>query len=470
MNQSENNGIKVPHTLVIIFSIIVIIAILTYIIPGGKYDRQEKNGRTEVVSDSFRYTENVHQGISSILLAPFRGFVDAAAIIAFVILVGGAFGVIQKTGAIDSMIKSIASAHSRSSALRVMMIPLLMTVFALAGSIFGMSEEVIPFILIFIPLALALGYDSIVGTAIPFLGAGAGFAGAFINPFTIGIAQGIAELPPMSGMGYRIFSWVIITTTAIIFVSLYARKVKKNPQISPTFEIDEEKRKHFSSSDLENHSMHRHHALVLIFFGLALVLLVVGVLKFKWYIPEIAALFFGAALVCGIAGNLSANEIAESFVTGTKDMMSAVLVIAFARGILIVATDGQIIDTILYSLSQQITRFHPIFAGQAMFVVQTLINFFIPSGSGQAALTMPIMAPLSDLLGVTRQTAVLAFQFGDGFSNMIIPTSGVTMAVLGMGKIPWDRWAKWLLPLEILFFIIGLLLLIPPILMKWGPF
>ncbi len=470
MIQPENKAIKVPHTLVIIFSIIVIVAILTYIIPGGKYDRQEKNGRTVVVNDSFRYTENVHQGIGSILLAPFRGFVGAAEIIAFVILVGGAFGVIQKTGAIDSMIKSIASAHSRSSVLRIAMIPLLMTVFALAGSIFGMSEEVIPFILIFIPLALALGYDSIVGTAIPFLGAGAGFAGAFINPFTIGIAQGIAELPPMSGIGYRIFCWVIITGTAIIFVSLYARKIKKNPQISPTFDIDEEKRKHFSAIDLENHSMHRHHALVLIFFGLALVLLVVGVLKFKWYIPEIAALFFGAALVCGIAGNLSANEIAESFVSGTKDMMTAVLVIAFARGILIVATDGQIIDTILYSLSQQITRFHPIFAGQAMFVVQTLINFFIPSGSGQAALTMPIMAPLSDLLGVTRQTAVLAFQFGDGFSNMIIPTSGVTMAVLGMGKIPWDRWAKWLLPLEILFLIIGLLLLIPPILMKWGPF
>lgn len=470
MRKIQNKGIRVPHTLVIIFSIIIIMALMTYVIPGGKYERTTKDGRTVVINGSFRYTESVHQGITSVLLAPFRGFVDAAAIIAFVILVGGAFGVIQKTGAIDNMIKSIAAAHARSRALQVLTIPLLMTVFSLAGSIFGMSEEVIPFILIFIPLALALGYDSVVGTAIPFIGAGAGFAGAFINPFTIGIAQGIAELPPMSGIGYRVICWLIITSTAIIFIMLYAQKVKKNPEISPTYEIDEEKRKHFREIDLENHSMHRHHALVLIFFGLALVLLVVGVLKFKWYIPEIAALFFGAAIICGVSGNLSANEIAESFVNGTKDMMTAVLVIAFARGILIVASDGQIIDTMLYSLSRQITRFHPVFAGQAMLVVQTLINFFIPSGSGQAALTMPIMAPLSDLLGVTRQTAVLAFQFGDGFTNMIIPTSGVTMAVLGMGKIPWDRWAKWLLPLEIIFFIVGMLLLIPPILIKWGPF
>ncbi|NOZ63012.1 MAG: YfcC family protein, partial [Calditrichaeota bacterium] len=409
MTQQKNRAISLPHTLVIIFSIIVIIAVLTYVIPGGKYDRQNKDGRTVVIGDSFRFTENVPQGIGALLLAPFRGFVDAAAIIAFVILVGGAFGVIQKTGAIDSMIKSITAAHSRSALLRKMMIPLLMIVFALGGSIFGMSEEVIPFILIFIPLALALGYDSIVGTAIPFLGAGAGFAGAFINPFTIGIAQGIAELPPISGIFYRIFCWIIITATAIFFVSRYAAKVKTNPQISPTFDLDEEKRKHFSEVDPGNHSLDRHHAFVLILFAAALVLLVVGVLQFKWYIPEIAALFFGAAIVCGIAGKLSPNAIAESFVNGTKDMMTAVLVIAFARGILIIASDGQIIDTILYSLSRQITRFHPIFAGQAMFLVQTLINFFIPSGSGQAALTMPVMAPLSDLLGVTRQTAVLAF-------------------------------------------------------------
>lgn len=469
--KNKNPKIKLPHTLVIIFSIIVLMAIFTYIIPGGEYDRTEKEGRTVVVHDSFHRVENKPQGVDGILLAPYRGFLGAAEIIAFVIIVGGAFSVIQRTGAINAIIRSVAAAHSKSRLLRNLLIPILMIIFSLGGATFGMSEEVIPFILIFIPLALTLGYDSVVGTAIPFIGAGAGFAGAFINPFTIGIAQGIGELPPFSGIFYRLMCWVIITSAGIFFVMRYAAKIKRQPELSPTFDLDEEKRRESAlGEDLDDHSLDKMHLNVMIVFGIAMILLVVGVLKFKWYIPEIAALFLGTALVAGIFGRLRANEIAESFVSGTKDMMSAVLIIAFARGILIVATDGQIIDTILNALSMQITKFHPVFAGQAMFVVQTCINFFIPSGSGQAALTMPIMAPLSDLIGVTRQTAVLAFQMGDGFSNMIIPTSGVTMAVLGLGKIPWDRWARWILPLEILFFIIGLLLLVPPVLFKWGPF
>ncbi|HDP99443.1 MAG TPA: putative basic amino acid antiporter YfcC [bacterium] len=461
---------QLPHTLVIIFSIVVIIALLTHFIPGGSYDRIEKDGRTIVIGDSFHYVKSQPQGLGALLMAPFRGFVEAAQIIAFVIIVGGAFSVIQSTGAIDGAIRSISAAHSQSRLLQSLMIPLLMTIFALAGAIFGMSEEVIPFILVFIPLALSLGYDSIVGTAIPFLGAGAGFAGAFINPFTIGIAQGIAELPPVSGIFYRIFCWVIITGLAIVFVSRYAAKIRSQPELSPTFEMDQQKRKQQPALVANDPKITTGHLLVLISFGMALILLVVGVLKFGWYIPEIAALFFGASIIAGAAARLKPSKMAESFVNGTKDMMNALLIIAFARGILVIASDGQIIDTILNALSSQITRFHPIFAGQAMFLVQTFINFFIPSGSGQAALTMPIMAPLSDLIGVTRQTAVLAFQFGDGFSNMIIPTSGVTMAVLGMGKIPWEKWAKWLLPLMLLFVLIGLILLIPPVIFHWGPF
>jgi uncharacterized ion transporter superfamily protein YfcC len=467
----EKKTLKVPHTLVLIFSIIIIMAILTYIIPGGIYERAAKDGRQVIIPDSFQRIENKPQNLGALLLAPSRGFVDAAEIIAFVIIVGGAFAVIQHTGAIDGMIRSISAAHSRSRLLRHLMIPILMTLFALAGAIFGMSEEVIPFILIFIPLALSLGYDSVVGTAIPFIGAGAGFAGAFINPFTIGIAQGIAELPPVSGIFYRLVCWALITGVAIFFVASYAARVKANPQLSPTYDVDLGKRKLYSAGiNQPGNSFDRAHLMVLVLFGLALIVLIIGVLQFKWYIPEIAALFLATAIVTGLIGKVSPSKIAQSFVNGTKDMMSAVLIIAFARGILVVASDGQIIDTILNALSAQITKFHPIFAGQAMFVVQTCINFLIPSGSGQAALTMPIMAPLSDLIGVTRQTAVLAFQFGDGFSNMIIPTSGVTMAVLGLANIPWERWAKWILPLEVLFLILGMLLLIPPVLFKWGPF
>jgi uncharacterized ion transporter superfamily protein YfcC len=213
-----------------------------------------------------------------------------------------------------------------------------------------------------------------------------------------------------------------------------------------------------------------YHRLVLILFVIGIGILIFGVLYFKWYIPEIAALFFGLGILAGIIGRLRLNDMAVKFVDGAKAMISAALVIAFARAILVVASDGRIIDTILHGLSGLIGMAHPVFAGQLMLIVQTCINFFVPSGSGQAALTMPIMAPLSDLVSVTRQTAVLAFQFGDGFSNLIIPTSGITMGVLGIARIPWEKWARWIVPLEIILLLVGLILLIPPILFSWGPF
>jgi uncharacterized ion transporter superfamily protein YfcC len=206
---------------------------------------------------------------------------------------------------------------------------------------------------------------------------------------------------------------------------------------------------------------------VLLAFGLAMGILVFGVLKYKWYIEEIAALFLGAGVLIGTVGGLKPGAITDAFLQGAKDLMSTAIIIGLARAILIVAEQGRIIDTMLHALSSVIGVVHPILSSQLMFIVQTLINFFVPSGSGQAALTMPVMAPLSDLVGVTRQTAVLAYQFGDGFSNMIIPTSAVTIGVLTLANIPWERWARWILPLEILFLIMGCLLLIPPYFMQW---
>ena len=205
-------NLKLPDTLVLIFSIMLLVAILTWILPGGSYERQAINGREILIPDSYKEVQNVPQELGAVLMAPIKGFIEASQIIAFVLIVGGAFVVIQKTGAVDALIYKIAESHDHSKAIRFLLIPLLMLIFSLFGSVFGMSEEVIPFILIFVPLAISLGYDSIVGVAIPFVGAGAGFAGAFINPFTIGIAQGIAELPPLSGMIYRIICWLIVST------------------------------------------------------------------------------------------------------------------------------------------------------------------------------------------------------------------------------------------------------------------
>ncbi len=460
--------IKVPDTFFIIFSLLFLTAVLTWIIPGGEYGRVSVDGKEIIDGSSFKYVESHPQGLADILMSPMKGFVDAALIIGFVLIVGGAFGVFKKTEAIDSAILAVTKAHKSSKIVRALLIPIFMIMFSLAGAVFGMSEEVIPFILIFVPMALMLGYDTITGVAIPFLAAGAGFAGAFLNPFTIGIAQNIAQLPLFSGLVYRIICWFIITGVCIFFVNRYANKVKKNPELSLTFKLDQEKRKKINFNKVEKHQgISINHKLVLITFLLGFAVLIVGVLEFQWYIEEISAIFIALTVAIGIVGRLSIKEITESFVVGAKDLVSTALIIALARGILILSRDGKIIDTMLFTLSGPISSLHPIVSSQAMFLVQTFINFFVPSGSGQAVLTMPIMAPLSDIVGVSRQIAVLAFQFGDGFTNMIIPTSAVTMGVLTLAEVPWEKWARWILPLEIVFFIIGLLLLMPPYFFGW---
>ena len=460
--------IKIPNTYVIIFSLLIITTILTWIIPSGEYARQLVNGKKEVINNSFQFVKSSPQNIGDLLMSPIKGFVDAALIIGLVFIVGGAFAVFQKTEAVDSLILGIAKLHKESRPVRIMLIPLFMIIFSLAGAIFGMSEEVIPFILVFIPLALTLGYDSVTGVAIPFVGAGAGFAGAFLNPFTVGIAQEIAGLPLFSGIAYRGFCWVITTSVAVTFVMVYARRIKLHPEKSVTYKLDKEKKKNIDHSEVENHQgISRRHKLVLITFLAGLAVLIFGVLKYQWFIEELAAVFLATGIIVGLVGGLSLNEITESFIKGAKDLVGTALIIGLARGILILSQDGKIIDTILFALSSPISEFHPVVSSQAMFLVRTMINFFVPSGSGQAVLTMPIMAPLSDLVGVSRQIAVLAFQFGDGFSNMIIPTSAVTMGVLSLAEIPWEKWARWILPLEIIFVVTGMLLLIPPFLFGW---
>jgi uncharacterized ion transporter superfamily protein YfcC len=328
-----------------------------------------------------------------------------------------------------------------------------------------------PFVLIFVPLALSLGYDSIVGVAIPFVGAASGFAGAFFNPFTVGIAQGIAGLPIYSGIGYRVIIWAMGTAIAILVVVRYAARVQRNPRQSPTYEDDLQRREklQLNLSPTEMVRLTPAHKRVLVLFLAGMALLVFGILRFKWYINEIAGLFLALGVLSGFVGRLKAEDMARSFVDGAKDMVNAALIIGCARAILVVATDGKILDTTLYAMSRAIAHVHPVLSAQMMFLSQCVINFFVHSGTAQAALTMPIMAPLGELVGITRQTSVLAFQLAE-YINPILPTSGVTMGVLGLAQLRWEKWAKWLLPLVVIWVIFGLLTLIPPVLMRWGPF
>jgi len=458
---------KLPNTFVLLFSLLALIALVTWLVPGGQYDTQLLNGRKIIDPASFHLIQSKPQGVVALMMAPIKGFVEASLIIGFVLIVGGAFAVLHKTEAIDALIKSVARAHTHSALVRVAIIPVFVTLFSIGGATFGMAEEAIPFVLIFIPLALALKYDTIVGVSIPFIGSQIGFATAFLNPFNVGVAQGIAGVPLFSGIGYRLICWLIATTVTIAFLMWYAARIKRHPQLSPTFAEDEIKRAELRMEDFERFTgMRGTHKLVLLCFVLTLATMIVGVVKYSWYIEEIAALFLVMSIVIGLLARLSADEFIAAFMQGAKDLVSTALVIALAKGTVIIARDAHIIDTALHWLTPFVQSASPVLAAQKMFLIQSVINFFIHSGTGQAALTMPIMAPLADLVGVTRQTAILAFQFGE-LTTPMIPTSGITVGVLALAGIPWGKWVRWMLPLQFAYLLMALALLAVPALSNW---
>ena len=462
--------VKLPHTLILIYIMVVLTVVATWIIPSGEYQRVEKNGRTIPVAGSYAKTAGRPQGLGALFVSPAKGFVDASAIIIIVFICGGAFSVIQKTGAISTVIHNLALKFGQSKALQVLFIPVTMIIFSLGGAIWGMCEETMPFILIFVPLSLSLGYDTIVGVALPFLGAASGFAGAFFNPFTVGIAQGIAGLPLYSGIGYRLIVWAGGTAIVIAIVMRYAAKIRKEPTASLTYEEDLEKRKKLQVAGpvLEKLKLTAAHKRVMVVFLAGFGFMIFGILRYKWFIYEIGGVFLAMGIFAGIAGKLKGDELGKAFVEGAKDMVNAALIIGTARAILVVAQDGKILDTILAGMAGAISRFHPLISSELMFVSQCVINFFVHSGTAQAALTIPIMAPLSDLVGITRQTAVFAFQLAE-YINPLLPTSGVTMGVLGLASLKWEKWAKWMVPLVIAWVLFAALMLIPPVLMHWGP-
>ncbi len=463
--------LPMPHTLVIVMALVIIVLAVSWVIPSGEYQRvklQTSQGvRTVTVAGTYRVVPKVYLGPQMVLESPIKGFMDGALLICFLLMIGGSFAIFQETGAVEFSIRRLTGAISRRPYLDGMLIPVLMVIFSLGGGIFGMAEETIPFVLIFIPLARSLGYDSIVGAAIPYLGSAAGFAAAFFNPFTVGISQSIAGLPLYSGLGYRLVSWVIGTTVMIAYVVWYARRVKKNPEISPVRDIDLAREAVKPADTAAADAWDLRHAATLVLFVASMVLLVVGVLKWKWYIDQIAVLFLGMGIALGFAGGLGPSRIARTFVTGAKDMVGVVFIVACARALLVIAQEAKILDTILASASGTVSRLPRGMIAQVMFLIQCVINFFIHSGTAQAALTMPVMAPLADLVGITRQTAVYAYQLCE-FINPILPTAAVTMGVLGAAKIPWERWARWFLPLMVILVVLSFLLLIPPVLLfRW---
>ena len=465
MEETKKKKFAVPHVYILLFALIAICSILTYIIPAGSYDMMMVDKREVVDASTFHNVAQTPVTLMQFLTAVPRGMIESAQIIFFIFIVGGTMGVLQETRSIEAGMGRLIKAMKNAS---ILIIPIVMLFFSICGSVFGMCEETIPFIPIFVSLCIAMGFDSITGVAIVFCGAGAGFAGAFMNPFTVQVAQGIAELPPLSGMKFRIVMYACFVLLAIAFVMRYAIKVKKNPQLSSMHAFYQTREYGVDLDDLP--AFGGKEKAILIIFVAAIVLLVYGVIKWGWYMNEIAALFLGMSFIVAVIARMGFNNYANVLGKGMADIASGALVVGFARGILVVMTDGQILHTILHAAAEGLSKLPSMVSAVGMYIFQCLLNFIVPSGSGQAAVSIPIMAPLGDLVGVTRQTATIAFQLGDGISNIFTPTSGYFMAGLAIAKVPWAKWAKWILPLVGLQYLLGAIFVVIAQAMQLGPF
>jgi uncharacterized ion transporter superfamily protein YfcC len=457
--------LRVPHTYVLLIGLIALAAASTWIIPAGSYDRVVERGREVVDPQSYHSVEARPAGIGALFLAFPRGLLEIAGIAFYIFIIGGAFGVLNRTGVIQAGVRALVR---RLGARKALIVPLLTIVFAVGGGTIGIAEETLVFLPALLLLARTLGYDSLLAGGIALVGANAGFAAAFMNPFTVGVAQGIVGLPLFSGMGFRIALWAVMTSVTVVFLARYARRVAARPETSRMYELDRAREPLAAAEKAELFA--GRHLVVLGLVLAALVLLVVGAIRWGWGILELSGLFFGLALVAGPLGGLSLDDTVKSFIGGAADITYAALIVGLARGTLVVLRDAQVLDTITHAMAQALRGWSSTLSAVGIYLAQNLLHFIVPSGSGQAAVSMPVLAPLGDLVGVTRQTNVLAYQLGNGLTNVFIPTQGYFMAALGILRIPWTKWVRWLLPLLVIWLLIGCGAVILASLIRLGPF
>lgn len=468
--------IKVPHVFVLITGVIFLCSVLSYFVPSGFYQREnrkiESRNRTVVVPGTYQTREKqftlkgvllgeeIEGKATPVSLLQFlsaipRGMMDPAAaeIIFFIFIIGGVFGILQRTGTIAAGVQKLAETFKSSAHLLTVLI---MVVIAFGGSTMGMGEEFIPLIPVFLMVSQQMGYDRIYGMAIVILAADIGFAAATTNPFTVLIAQGIAEVPLYSGMPFRIIFLLCCMAVTTLYLLRYGAKIRKDPAKS----IMGKEGFEFAEQKIGKSAFGFSHLMILVICGVIFVFILYAVQELGWWMAEMSGGFLLMGFVAIAITRLPLSEAAKAFVKGMEEMVVAALVVGFARGILMVLNDGQILDTFIYSAEHAMGSFPSYVAAGGMLIFQTTFNFFIPSGSGQAAVTMPLMAPLSDVLGVTRQTAVFAFTCGDGFSNTIIPTSGILMAMLSLAKIPYEKWLRFMVPLFLQLILLSAIFLI----------
>ena len=450
--------LHMPHVITLIFLLIVFVAVMTWIVPSGSFERKLVDtaaGEREVavagtysVVDKVTEDGDLRQGIQQILQAPGKGIQEGIEVIAFVFIIGGVFAIMDKTRAMTVGLKKLVAKLGNKG---IILIPILMALFGLGGSTFGMSDELVPFYLILMPIILTMGYDSMTVFLIVCGGATMGYAASTINPFSVLIAQGIAGIQGNPQLVFRMIQFVIVMAIIIGFTMIRAKKIKEHPEKSITFENDKLRRSEMNGDiSAENEVFTGRQKGVLLIFVMGLVLVIFGLIKFGWYMNELSMVFLGMGILMGIVGGLNECEIAEEFIEGVKGIAFAAMVIGFCNGIMVIAQDGMIIDTVLNAMAgvlEGASNF--VFVG-CMYIVQSLLAFLVPSSSGQAALSIPIMSSLCDLHGVNPEASVTVLQYANQMTNIISPVAGTTVAGLAICKITFSKWWKtfwkcWLL-------------------------
>ena len=444
---------KFPSAYTVLMAIIVFVAVLTYIVPAGQYDRvaNEALGRDVPVAGTYHAVESNPQGFVDVIMAPIAGFYDPASyeagaidVALFVLVIGGFLGVVTKTGAIDAGIAKVTKAMKGRE---TWMIPILMALFAAGGSSYGMAEETLPFYMLLIPVVIAAGFDAVTGVSIVMLGAGIGVLGSTVNPFATVIASDAAGISFTDGMGLRLAILCLGFVITCGYVVRYAKKVRQNPELSLVADQKESNEEFFLKNSAEVVEFTGARKLILTVFAATFGVMIWGVSIGGWWMAEMSALFLVSAIVIGLIGRLSEEELTGTFVDGARDLLGVAFVVAIARGIVVIMNAGSITDTILFWCENAVTGLNEFVFINVMYFIQLVLSFFIPSTSGLAVLSMPIMAPLADFANVSRDLVVTAYQSASGIINLLTPTSAVVMGGIAIGRISYAKWLKFCLPL-----------------------
>ena len=458
------------HPYIIIFVILLLAVLMTWVVPAGEFDRvlDEDTGREMIVSDSFHTVEKTPVGLADFFMCIQQGFVSGSTLIAFILVIGGSFGILTATGAVDAMIaKMVGKFRGKSYEMGIFVI--IYTFLFLIGSLFGMGgPDVLAFIPFFVIMCVSLGYDAIVAISLMIVALCMSNCGSITNPFNITIAQQIAELPIFSGTWFRVINAALVLVISLIYLLHYARKVKKDPAKSLVADLD------FSHvavmEDPDKVVLTAKHKRVLAAFFLFFVFMLWGSMKYAFSMAQLTAVFMGLGIIIAIAGWVNINDACDQFVQGAKDMVFGAIMVGFAMGIQEILNQGNILDTIVNAMIQPLSAVPTVFVPSAMIFVQAVINLLIPSSTAMAVVSMPILVPIADALDIQRQTVILSFQYGDGVTNLIQPNWETLVMVLALSKVPLQRFVKFTLPLVVIMLILGCIMTTVMHIIQVGPF